>query len=290
MPKPIVFISHIGEEKEIAIALKNVVESAFLGMIDVFVSSAPASISLGQKWLDGIAHALKTCAVEIIIASPVSVQRPWINFEAGAGWIRDIPVIPLCHSGMIPRKLPAPLSTLQAATATEEKELLLILPVLAKAIDSTLPQIDLSNFIKTVQEFETVSEESAALVEKAPIAARGGLSPHELAALVTIAECASSPDDFWAVFQIRSEMEKAGYRGVAAALGLKMLARKGFVEFSESTGWNNDEVFATVKITDDGWAWLEANKHLLVLHEKHTPQEDETSYSETTANGDEIPF
>jgi len=37
------------------------------------------------------------------------VEKPWVNFEAGAGWVRDIPVIPLCHSGIQPSNLPMPL-------------------------------------------------------------------------------------------------------------------------------------------------------------------------------------
>src|SRR5947209_10183307 len=142
MQRPLVFISHIMEEKEIALALKRLVESTFLNMIEVFVSSDPTSIKLGRKWLDEITHALKNCAVEIILASPESVKRPWINFEAGSGWIRDIPVIPLCHSNMVPSKLPAPLGSLQAATATEESQLKLIFPVLAQSVGCTLPHID----------------------------------------------------------------------------------------------------------------------------------------------------
>jgi hypothetical protein len=96
--KPIVFMSHITEEKEIAQALKKLVEKSFLNMIDVFVSSDPTSVELGQKWLDEISFHLTTCAVEIILASPKSVLRPWINFEAGSGWVRDIAVIPLCRA------------------------------------------------------------------------------------------------------------------------------------------------------------------------------------------------
>ena len=52
MQKPLVFISHITEEKEIAHALKQLVEKTFLNMIEVFVSSDPTSIRLGGKWLD----------------------------------------------------------------------------------------------------------------------------------------------------------------------------------------------------------------------------------------------
>ncbi len=51
MQKKLVFISHITEEKEIAQALKSLVESTFLHMIEVFVSSDPTSIKLGRQWL-----------------------------------------------------------------------------------------------------------------------------------------------------------------------------------------------------------------------------------------------
>ena len=154
MEKSIVFISHIVPEKEIAIAFKELIEKSFLGLIDVFVSSDEHSISLGQKWLDNITNSLKQCVVEIVLCSPKSVLRPWINFEAGAGWIRDIPVIPLCHSGMIPSKLPTPLNLLQAATANEVSSLKLIFPVLSQALGSQTPNIEFSNFVVKVKYFE----------------------------------------------------------------------------------------------------------------------------------------
>ncbi len=154
MTKPLLFISHIAAEKEVAIALKTLVEREFLNMIDVFVSSDDSTIGLGQKWLDAITDALRRCVVEIIVASPVSVKRPWINFEAGSGWIRNIPVIPLCHSGMAPSSLPIPLNLLQAAVATEVSQLKLVFPVLAKALGSASPSPDFDAFIQQVKDFE----------------------------------------------------------------------------------------------------------------------------------------
>jgi len=155
MDKKIVFISHISEEKELAIKTKELIESSFLGMIEVFVSSDEHSVSLGQKWLDNITQSLKTCAIEIILCSPKSITRPWVNFEAGAGWIREIPVIPLCHSGMTPTKLPIPLNLLQAANANEISSLKLLFPVIAQALGSKTPEIDFSVFTQTVKELET---------------------------------------------------------------------------------------------------------------------------------------
>jgi hypothetical protein len=154
MSKSIVFISHINPEKEVAIAFKELIEASFLGMIEVFVSSDEHSISMGQRWLENITNALKSCSIEIVLCSPQSIKRPWINFEAGAGWIRDIPVIPLCHSGMEPSKLPLPLNLLQAATANQVSSLNLIFPVLAHAIGSATPKVDFKDFIAKVAAFE----------------------------------------------------------------------------------------------------------------------------------------
>jgi hypothetical protein len=152
--KTLLFISHITEEKELAIAFKELVESQFLGMLDVFVSSDENSISMGQRWLDNITVALKKCSIEVILCSPQSLRRPWINFEAGAGWVRDIPVIPLCHSGIEPSQLPMPLNLLQAAKAAEVSSLKLVFPVLANALGAKCPNVDFSDFINRVKEFE----------------------------------------------------------------------------------------------------------------------------------------
>lgn len=273
MTKPIVFISHITEEKEIAQALKQLVESTFLNMIEVFVSSDPTSIKLGKKWLDEITYALKNCAVEIIISSPESVKRPWINFEGGSGWVRDIPVIPLCHSEMVPSKLPAPLGSLQAATATEESQLKLIFPVLAEAVGSRLPEIDYSTFIGVVKDFESTSRQIQAMNARTPIANTDGLSPHELATLVEIAEQTFSPGEKVAIRFVRDSLEKAGHRGVAVALALKMLGRKNLVETSSETDWNGNDEYPVVRVADEGWHWLEANQDKLVLKVDTTKQQ-----------------
>jgi hypothetical protein len=154
MPKSVVFISHITAEAEIAVEFKALIEQHFLGLIDVFVSSDGASIKMGQRWLQDISDALENCAVEIVICSPESVKRPWINFEAGAGWVRGIPVIPLCHSGMEPSALPIPLNLLQAAKATDVSALNLVFPVLATALGANAPSVDFTAFIQKVSDFE----------------------------------------------------------------------------------------------------------------------------------------
>lgn len=152
--KPLLFISHISEEKNLALKFKELIDEAFLGMIDVFVSSDENSIQMGQRWLDKVSNALKSCAVEIVICSPISVKRPWINFEAGAGWVRDIPVIPLCHSGMNPTSLPNPLNLLQAGLLSDIGSMKLVFPLLATSLGSSSPNVDLVNFVDFAKNFE----------------------------------------------------------------------------------------------------------------------------------------
>lgn len=55
---------------------------------------------------------------------------------------------------MKPSSLPIPLNLLQAASASEISSLNLIFPVLAYAIGSQVPRVDLSNFIEEVKDFE----------------------------------------------------------------------------------------------------------------------------------------
>lgn len=109
-----IFISHIAEESPLALVLNKWIESTFSGQFGVFVSSDPEDIPSGSKWLDKIDEALKSSKVEIILCSPSSIGRPWIHFEAGCAWIKEIPIIPICHSGLSKSNLPQPLSTFQA--------------------------------------------------------------------------------------------------------------------------------------------------------------------------------
>lgn len=154
MDKPIVFISHITEEKEMAIALKEMIEESFPGLMEIFVSSDDKSLPMGSRWLDSVTEALEKCSVELILCSPQSVKQPWINFEAGAGWVKNIPVIPLCHSGMESEKLPVPLNLLTAAKIDDVSSMKLIFLFLAGAIGAKVPKTIFDDFIAKMKELE----------------------------------------------------------------------------------------------------------------------------------------
>lgn len=140
-----VFISHITEEKSLALTLKDWVESSFAGQCEVFVSSDINDIPAGSRWLQQIENAAHESAGYLVLCSPTSVWRPWINFETGCAWIRQIPIIPICHSGQKKSQLPTPLSTFQALEIDSDDFVSDLLTSLAQYLEVTkVPRIDQS--------------------------------------------------------------------------------------------------------------------------------------------------
>jgi hypothetical protein len=95
MEKLSIFLSHLTVESKLADIVKSRLVRDFIGLVDVFVSSDRTSIPVGSKWLSEVNTALGRAAVHVILCSPESVSRPWIQFEAGADQIRGIPIIPI---------------------------------------------------------------------------------------------------------------------------------------------------------------------------------------------------
>ena len=113
-----VFISHIAEEAALASVLKDWIESTFLGQVDVFVSGH--DISSGEQWFRRLGEELTDAKAMLVLCSERSVSRPWINFEAGAGHVKGVPVIPICYAGVSKDTLPAPLLFFQALDVRAE--------------------------------------------------------------------------------------------------------------------------------------------------------------------------
>jgi predicted transcriptional regulator len=108
-----IFLSHISNEGLLALVLKEWIQTIFKGRIRVFVSSDIQNITAGDKWLDNLGKALSSARVLIVLCSPYSVTKPWVNFEIGCAWVKQIPIIPICHSGQNLNNLPSPLSSFQ---------------------------------------------------------------------------------------------------------------------------------------------------------------------------------
>lgn len=166
MTRPTVFISHISNETELAQILKRHLANDFLDFFDIFVSSDGRSIKPGDNWLDKIGKALKETQIEIILCSKESVSRPWVNFEAGAGWIRGIEVIPVCHSGFEPDKLPVPLNMLQAVKANQSTSLQTLYVKIAERYKMTAPKADFEAIAGEIRELEEKYKQAGQTLER----------------------------------------------------------------------------------------------------------------------------
>lgn len=146
-----IFISHIHEEAKLALILKDWIETTFSGNIAVFVSSDIDDIPAGSNWLEKIDNALNSSSLFLQLCSPISLSRPWINFEAGCAWIKKVPLIPICHSGTTRNNLPSPISFFQAIeieTSNFTDNLFQSIKQYFKI--SKLPHIDKSRMMKEI--------------------------------------------------------------------------------------------------------------------------------------------
>ena len=73
------FISHASGESELANLIKTQIDAAFIGLIDVYVSSDGTSIAVGDNWMDSVLSHLQEADIFIILCSQFSLDRPWIN-------------------------------------------------------------------------------------------------------------------------------------------------------------------------------------------------------------------
>jgi hypothetical protein len=108
-----VFISFIHEEAGYAKAVQAFLLQIFETNVKPFLSSDRFQVFAGEKWLDRIMDELQSAKIVLLMLSQKSVQRPWVNFEAGAAWTRNIVTIPVCYGGMSKGALPKPYSSLQ---------------------------------------------------------------------------------------------------------------------------------------------------------------------------------
>ncbi|MEQ1910832.1 MAG: TIR domain-containing protein [Vicinamibacterales bacterium] len=149
-----VFLSHVTTEAKLADIVEGHILRDFIGLAHVFASSDQGSVLAGSQWLDEVTSALNQANLHIVLASPDSVERKWINFEAGAAHVRGVPIIPLCHSGLTPVQLPVPLSESQGLVLSDSSGFRRLYAAIAKALGSDLPDVDYAAYGREVAAFE----------------------------------------------------------------------------------------------------------------------------------------
>jgi len=162
-----IFLSHVTPEAKLADIIESHVLRDFIGLARVFVSSDQGSVLAGSKWLDEVTLALKEANLHVVLASPDSIERKWINFEAGAAHVRGVPIIPLCHSGLTPAQLPVPLSQSQGLVLSDGAGFRSFYGAISHALGSDIPEVDFVSYGLEVAKFEAAYKDRNNVVDAA---------------------------------------------------------------------------------------------------------------------------
>ena len=99
-------------------------------------------------------------------------------------------------------------------------------------------------------------------LNKAPIQAQEGLESHEIAMLVIIMENQLT-DDAYSVFQLKHQMNSAGYTDIATSVGVRSLVKKGMIETLKAIDQDHDMEYSACKLTENGESWILENQDRL---------------------------
>jgi hypothetical protein len=115
-----IFVSFVHEDEKIASAVQDLLQTELDLREEVFLSSDKSQVYAGDLWLQKIKEALSSAEIVILMLNKRSVARPWVNFEAGAAWLADKALIPVCYGNLSKNVLPHPYSGIQALNLQSE--------------------------------------------------------------------------------------------------------------------------------------------------------------------------
>lgn len=242
MKKSVFFISHVTEEAELALTIQEWIESTFSPTCRVFVSASARDLPPGSAWLDEIRGALAESAALFVICSNSSISRPWINFEAGCGWIRGVPVIPLCHSGVTRDSLPQPLSSFQSLELASPNCCEELLKAAAHHLEHVgpLPRIDMqlmrSEIDDALQKIQA-SRLAATAVVRGPSEENEGFDT----LAISTSEVLLVEDFITKIVETSSRRTKYSWRITARNVSLQKTGFSAKVVFQDSEGFKIDD-------------------------------------------------
>ncbi len=170
MSKPTLFFSHSSKDKDVILSIKNKLNSATGGVMDIFMSSDGQSIPFGTNWIHKIEEGLQVAKIMFVFVTENSISSGWIYFEAGYAYSKGIQVIPV-GIGVDIGSLKAPLNLLQGFNISSEDSLNNFITIINRTFDYHFSNIfehnDYLEVIKNLssEAFNTIIFEN--IVEKA---------------------------------------------------------------------------------------------------------------------------
>lgn len=170
MSKPTLFFSHSSKDKDVIFSIKNKLDSATGGVMDIFMSSDGQSIPFGTNWIHKIEEGLQAAKIMFVFVTENSISSGWIYFEAGYAYSKGIQVIPI-GIGVDIGSLKAPLNLLQGFNISSEDSLNNFITIINRTFDYHFSNVfehnDYLEVIKNLssEAFNTIIFEN--IVEKA---------------------------------------------------------------------------------------------------------------------------
>jgi hypothetical protein len=101
-----------------------------------------------------------------------------------------------------------------------------------------------------------------------------GLTQPEIAILASSASSLILPEETIPVYQLKRDVENAGFTGVAFNLGMRRLLAKGFIRSFEAGDYNG-QAYPALNLMEPAWEWINANEATFTIKLKiQTPDDD----------------
>lgn len=119
-----------------------------------------------------------------------------------------------------------------------------------------------ARIIALVKKDETLQK----LSEADPVAPVEGLTQAEILVLAVIAGSSFLPSNSVSAYSAKRDAERAGVTNVGFNIGVRRLLGKSFIEMTELWDEQSSELYDAIRLTDNGWSWIEENETLFILH------------------------
>lgn len=108
-----------------------------------------------------------------------------------------------------------------------------------------------------------------------PILETEGLKSHEIALLILIMQNTTLNDDIISVYQLKHQMEKAGYTEIATSIGIRTLQKLGMIEITKAIDeMDNYQEYYVCRLTVNGEQWIFQNQNHLQFRQ---PKQNSTN-------------
>lgn len=201
--------------------------------------------------VEAIEKNIKRAAVCL---ADISEDNPNVWYELGFAYAAGRPVVMACSDerGKSGKRFPFDIQHRAVVTYKTES------PRDFEAFKERLTE----RLVAMLAQGETLEE----MAEQANVANVDGLSPQELNVLGVTASGVFQDDAPTSLWGVKNDCERAGLNNLGFNLGVRRLKSKGFVETVTMDDDHNQESYPGVRVTEEGWRWIEANEGKFTFH------------------------